>query len=74
VTWQVQFYNERSRALARYGVQAPTPGEALVQARSALRAEHPLTVSRRPRSLLEQARHIGGQDIDGWTLYRIVKE
>ena len=41
VTWQVHFYNERSRVLARYGVQAPTPAEALVQARSALRAEHP---------------------------------
>ena len=55
MTWQVHFYNERSRVLARYGVQAPTPAEALVQARSALRAEHPLAVSRRPRSLLEQA-------------------
>ena len=74
MTWQVQFYNERSRVLARYGVQAPTPAEALVQARGALRAEHPLAVSRRPRSLLEQARRIGGQDLDGWTLYRIVKE
>ena len=60
--------------LVRYGVQAPTPDEALVQARRALQVEHPLTVSRRARSLLEQARHIGGQDLDGWTLYRIVKE
>ena len=51
MTWQVHFYNERSRVLARYGVQAPTPAEALVQ-----------------------ARRIGGQDLDGWTLYRIVKE
>jgi hypothetical protein len=31
-------------------------------------------MSRRPLSLLEQARRIGGQDPDGWMLYRIVKE
>jgi hypothetical protein len=74
VTWQVQFYNERSRLLARYGVQAPTPTEALALARSALRAEHQPAVSRRPRSLFEQARLVGGQDPDGWMLYRIVKE
>ena len=74
MNWRVQFYNERSRMLARYGVEAPSPSEAVVMAGNALRAEHPPARSRRAGSLFEQARRVGGQDASGWILYGIARE
>ena len=74
MNWQVQFCHERSRTLARYDVEAPLPSEALIAARRALRAEHPPTRARRAGSLFEHARRVGGQDADGWILYRIAME
>ena len=73
MTWRVQFYNERSRTLARYRVAAPSPREAVVVARKALQAEHPLARPRRAGSLFERARRMGGQDADGWILYGIAR-
>jgi hypothetical protein len=71
VTWQLQFYSERRQAAARYEVQAPTPAAAHALGRKALRAEHPSPASRRRHSLFERARQSGGEDDDGWVLYRI---
>jgi hypothetical protein len=71
VNWELEFYNERRRILARYSVAAPTPSGALVLARGALLAEYQPTVFRRSRTLFEQAQRVGGQDAEGWVLYRI---
>jgi hypothetical protein len=69
--WEVEFYHERARSLARYSVQAATAATAVVQARAALVAEYPAGTPRRPLSLFEQAQRIGGQDPSGWVLHRI---
>lgn len=74
MNWRLEFYNERRRTLARYGVEAPTPAGALVLGREALRAEHAPTATPRRPSLFEQARRIGGEAADGWILYRIAEE
>ncbi len=71
--WLMEFYNERRGALARYGIEAPTPAAAVLLGRNALLAEHPPTSARRRRSLFEQAERAGGQDTGGWVLYRIVR-
>ena len=73
MNWQIQFYNERTQTLARYAVEAPTPAEALARGRCALREDYRPTASRRTRNLFEQARRVGGQDPEGWVLYRIAK-
>lgn len=69
--WEVEFYHERARSLARYRVEAATPAAAVPLARAALVAEHPGGTPRRPLSLFEQAQRIGGQDPSGWVLHRI---
>jgi hypothetical protein len=71
-TWRLDFYNERRRLLARYGVEASLPAEAVLLGRKALLAEHPGTARRRRASLFERARRIEGDDAAGWVLYRIV--
>jgi hypothetical protein len=73
VTWRLEFYNERRGILARYSVEAPLPGAALVLGRAALLAEYPPDRARRRPSLFERAERIGGQDGTGWVPYRIVQ-
>jgi len=68
---EVEFYNERRRALARYTIEAATPAAAVPLARAALVAEHPAGKPRRWLSLFQQAQRIGGQDPSGWALHRI---
>lgn len=68
----MEFYNERRGSLARYGIEAATPAAAVLLGRSALLAEHP--PARPGTSLFARAGRIGGQDADGWVLYRIVKD
>ena len=72
--WLMQFYNERRGILARYGVDAPLPAEAVLLGWKAVLAEHPSTPRRSRLSLFERAERIGGQDASGWVLYRIVKD
>ena len=71
--WRLEFYSERTRILARYAVEAATPAAARELGRRALLEEYPTPV-RRSRSLFGQAQRIGGQDADGWILYRIAKD
>ena len=70
--WEVEFYHEGRRALARYGVEAATAAEAVRLARAVLVASHPAVKTRRRLSLYEQAQRIGGLHADGWALHRIV--
>ena len=72
--WLMQFYNERRGILARYGIEAPLPAEAVLLGWKAVLAEHPSTPRRGRLSLFERAQRVGGQDASGWVLYRIVKE
>ncbi len=72
--WIVEFYHERRRLLARYGVEAPLPAEAVVLGRRALLAEHPSPPPPRRTSLFKQAQLVEGQNADGWILYRIVRD
>jgi hypothetical protein len=72
MSWRMEFYNERRRALARYSIEAPTPAAAVRLGRAALLAEYPPTRAR--LSLFEQAERVGGQDPGGWVLYRIVND
>ena len=72
--WLMQFYNERRGILARYGIEAPLPAEAVRLGWKAVLAEHPSTPRGRWLSLLERARRVEGQDASGWVLYRIVKD
>jgi len=72
--WIVEFYHERRRLLARYGVEAPLPAEAVVLGRRALLAEHPSPPPARRTSLFKQAQLVEGQNADGWILYRIVRD
>jgi hypothetical protein len=41
--WLMQFYHERRGILARYGIEAPLPAEAVLLGWKAVLAEHPLT-------------------------------
>jgi hypothetical protein len=72
--WSMHFYNERRGILARYGVEAPLPAEAVRLGWEAVLAEHPPTARRRRLSLFERAERIGGQHASGWVLYRIGKD
>lgn len=73
VKWRLEFYRERTRILARYAVEAPTPAVALELGRTALLTEYPPSAWR-ARNLFDQAQRVGGQDADGWVLYRIAKD
>ena len=70
----MQFYNEKRGILARYGIEAPLPAEAVLLGWKAVLAEHPTTPRSRRLSLFERAQRVGGQDASGWVLYRIVSE
>jgi hypothetical protein len=70
-TWQLQFYSQRRQAVARYEVQAATAAAAHALGRKAVRAEYPSPLVGRRQSLFERARRSGGEDDDGWVLYRI---
>jgi len=72
--WLVEFYNERRRILARYGIEAPLPAAAARLGREALLAEHPSDPPRGRLSMLERAERAAGHDGRGWILYRIVKD
>lgn len=74
MTWLMQFYNERRGILARYGIEAPLPAEAVLLGWKAVLTEHASTPRRRRLSLFERAQRVGGQDASGWVLYRIVKK
>jgi hypothetical protein len=72
--WLTQFYHERRAILARYGVEASLPAEAVRLGWKAVLAEHPSTARRGRLSLFERAERVGGRDASGWVLYRIVKD
>jgi len=72
--WLMQFYNERRGILARYGIEAPLPAEAVRLGWKAVLAEHPSTPRGSWLSLFERAQRVEGQDASGWVLYRIVKD
>jgi hypothetical protein len=72
--WLVEFYHERRRILARYGIEAPLPPAAVELGRRALLAEHPSPPPARRTSLFQQAQLVEGQNADGWILYRIVRD
>ena len=65
VTWQLGFYSERRRTLARYDVEAKTSAVAQVLGREALLAEHRPPPTRRAGSLFEQVQRLGGQNAEG---------
>ena len=70
----MEFYNERRGTLARYGIEARLPAEAVLLGWTAVLAEFPSTPRRGRLGLFEQAQRVGGQDANGWVLYRIVKD
>ena len=72
--WIVEFYHERRRILARYGVESLLPAQAVVLGRRALLTEHPSPPPPRRTSLFKQAQLVEGQNADGWILYRIVRD
>ena len=72
--WRMQFYNERRGILARYGIDALLPAEAVRLGWKAVLAEHSSTPRRHRLSLFERAERSGGQDASGWVLYRIVRD
>jgi hypothetical protein len=72
--WLMEFYSERRGILARYGIEAPLPAEAVLLGWKAVLAEHPAPPRRSRLSLFERAQRVGGQDASGWVLYRIVKD
>jgi hypothetical protein len=71
--WRLEFYHERQRILARYGIEAPLPAAAVTLGRRALHAEYPAAPRGRP-SLFKRAQGIEGQDPSGWILYRIERD
>jgi hypothetical protein len=73
VKWLVEFYHEKRGILARYDIEAPLPAEAVLLGRKAVLLEHPPTPRTSRLSLFERAERVGGQDVSGWVLYRIVK-
>jgi hypothetical protein len=50
--WRMQFYNERREILARYGVDASLPAEAVLRGWKAVLAEHPSTPRNKPAELV----------------------
>jgi hypothetical protein len=63
--WTVDFYNERRRTVARYGVDAPTAAAAVISGRQLLVAQYPSTPRRGHPSLFEQAERLGAHDGTG---------
>lgn len=72
--WLMEFYNERRGILARYGIEAPLPAEAVRLGRRSVLSEYPSAPRRSRLSLFERAERVGGQDASGWVLYRIVRD
>jgi hypothetical protein len=72
MTWRLHFYNERRGREARYGVESPTAAAAVERGWELLRSEHPPGGTKRPVGLFALAQRAGGQEPDGWVLYRIV--
>jgi hypothetical protein len=72
--WRMEFYNERRGMLARYGIEAPLPAEAVRLGWKTVLVEHPSAPRRSRLSLFERAERVGGQDASGWVLYRIAKD
>ena len=72
--WLMQFYNERRGILARYGIEAPLPAEAVRLGWKAVLAEHPSAPRGSRLGLFGRAQRVEGQDASGWVLYRIVKD
>jgi hypothetical protein len=73
--WRMEFYNERRGILARYGVEASSPGAAVLAGRHEVLAEYPSPPARRRRlSLFERAERAATQDDSGWVLYRFGKD
>lgn len=69
----LEFYHHQRGLLARYGIEAPLPGAAVVLGWRALFSEYtPTPVGGRP-SLFRQAQRVEGRDPSGWLLYRIVR-
>ena len=71
--WLLEFYHEKQGILARYDIEASLPAEAVLLGWKELLVEHPPTPRTNRPSLVERAERIGGRDISGWVLYRIVK-
>ena len=69
--WRLTFYNERSRRLACYDVEARLPEEAVRLGWNAVLAEHPSTPRGGRLSLFERAERAGGQHSSRWVLYRL---
>ena len=69
--WNVEFFHDRRRELARYEVEAVSPAEATRLARALLVAAHPAGKPRR-LTLFDRAQQIGGLHADGWALHRVV--
>ena len=72
--WLMDFNNERLGILARYGIDASSPAEAVLLGWKALLAEHPSTPRRSRLSLFKRAQRLEGQDVSGWALYRIAND
>jgi hypothetical protein len=72
--WRLEFYHERRRILARYGIEAPLPAAAVTLGRRALQAEYPAAPPRGRPSLFKRAQGVEGQDPSGWVLYRIERD
>ena len=72
--WRLEFYHERRRILARYGVEAQLPAAAVTLGRRALSAEYPAAPPRGRPSLFKRAQGVEGQDPSGWVLYRIERD
>ena len=71
--WLLEFYHERRGILARYDIEAALPAEAVLLGWREVLLEHPPTPRTSRLSLFERAERVGGQDVSGWVLYRIVK-
>ena len=74
MTWQMEFYNERRGILARYGFEAASAAAAALLGRKTLLTQYPPARTERRPSLFERAQRAGGQDANGWVLYRIVRD
>jgi hypothetical protein len=72
--WRMEFYHEKRRLLARYGIDASLPASAVLLGRRALLADYPPPSRSGRLSLAERAERIGGQDASGWVLYRIGRD
>ncbi len=74
MNWRMEFYNERRRIVACYGMEAPLPAEAVRLGWKAVLAEYPSTPRKGRLSLFDRAERVGGRDASGWVLYRIEKD